>query len=657
MMFRLPPVVLLLAAATWLPLGARDFADHLPAGSLLFVQGEDIPANREKYQTLPYIQNMEAFNWKAPLVRLYEQLLQSGEIDDTAPLPQSGAELEKSLDVLTERMDVIGSHLDGSLALSLGTFENMIHVFQETSRDRRESLAGQAGDSMDMEAFAEREAARTVKEMKALGGEIVFLAEVREGEALMQEVAGWVTDLLQKQPASGEQVALKTLDWNGTPVYTLALEADPDAEEPAPDHMSVWWTVEDGVWTVTGSEAGLRRTLDNLRAPVADSLSASPAYRESIRFLGEQDSIGYINFPRVDALLRTGIGDEALRRPATPGGTTPEKLLDWLALDALLPYALGFRFDHEGMHGTGRFGFNRETPLSRILLEPTNAPAPLPPFLNKDFGQVSTTHWSLPRALRQLEKELTALDPNIAAGLNMGKGFLTAQVGMDLQTQFLDHFGSGLVAVQEMDPEVMKKMMEISQTGDAAEMLAFNQRHPTNGQNYLLALQVDNLQAVSSGLNTLLAKLHPTGLPDPEMYRGHPVHNLLPDRAGPAASGLVRHTFLDEYLLISVGDPRLLHKAIAASNEPSVRLENDPHYQRLRDRFPEAQLVEYASGDQQAAAWDIISTALGGVFENPADVPDFSVFSEGIQGSISVMTRQGTVLEMKSLTTFALPEE
>lgn len=650
------PLLTLLAAATLLPLGARDFADHLPAGAMILIQGTDLPANRDKYQSLPYLQRMDDFDWKRPLVTLYEQLLRNEEIDDSAPLPQSGAELKQTLDLLTQRMDIIGSHFNGALALSVGDLENAVEVFQRHSRERLETFNPDNPGATTAKELAQRETERTLAEMKALGGEIVFHAEVRDADALMDHIAGWVNDLLRKQESAEELLVLKTLDWDGHPVYTLALEADPDADEPAPDHASLWWTARDGVWTITGSEASLRRALENLRTPPADSLSASSAYQEALQFLGEQDSFTFINLPRIDALLRKGIGEEALRQTDTPGGLSPAKVLDWLALDALLPYALGFRLDREGMHGTGRFGFSRETALSRILLEPTDAPAPMPPFLHRDFGQISSTRWSLPRVLRQVEKELIDLDPNIGAALGMGKGMLTAQLGMDIQTGFLDHFGNGLIAVQEMDAEVMQKLMEANQNGDPREMLALSQRHPTNGQHYLMALQVDNLQAVSSGLNTLLSNVHPAGMPEPEMYRGHPIHNPLPQNDG-EDTGLLRYTFLDDYLLWSIGDPGLLHKAITASNQPENRLENDPDFLRMRDRFPAAQLFEYAGGDQQAATWDVIATSLGGVFENPADVPDFSVFFDSVQGAMSVMTRQGTVLEIQTLTTFAPPEE
>jgi hypothetical protein len=186
--------------------------------------------------------------------------------------------------------------------------------------------------------------------------------------------------------------------------------------------------------------------------------------------------------------------------------------------------------------------------------------------------------------------------------------------------------------------------------------MALNQRHPTGGQNYLIGLEVDNLQAVSGALNTLLAKLHPNGLPEPEMFRGHPVHNPMPANAGASTRGIVRYTFLDNYLLIAVGDPALLHKAITASNEPADRLADDPEFQRMRDEFPRAQVFEYASGKQQAAAWDIIASALGGILKNPEDIPDFSAVGEVIQGSISVMNRQGTVFELNSLTLFRDPE-
>ncbi len=647
---------LLAGLAVGSALQARDFTRHLPAGSLFVLQTYDLPAQTEAHAEVPAMKALKQMDWKTPLAFWYDQMLLSAEMSEDVPVPTSGEEFREILDILSDRFGEILSHLNGNLALAVGDFQEPMRVFREHQAIRRESYGldeaepGQTPE--DSPELMEQEEALGAAEMRAIAGELIFMADVKEGQQLMDKISGWMTDMLQKQTEEEGRIELQQLDWDGTPVYTLASTASGEDEDGGEDLPSLWWTAQDGVWMLAGTETALRDAIASLTTPPENPLAQDPAYQDSIAFLEEQDTVFYINLPRLDPLMRNALIDDDAAPDQGPNGMSPAKIMDWLGLDALLPYAIGLRMDSEAMTGRGRLGFSRETPLSRILVEPGMEPVPTPAFLHRDFGQVSTVRMSIGRMIRQLEKEMTTLDPQIAMGVTMGKAMLNGQIGMDIQTQFLDHFGDTLITVQETDTEAMQAIMEASRNEDPQATMEIMQRYPTGGQNYLIAVQVNNLQAVSGAMNTLLALLHPSGLPEPEMFRGHPIHNPMPPGGGASSQGMMRYTFLDNYLLVAVGNPTLLHKAITASNEPGDRLANDPEYLALRDRFPDAQYVDYASGAQQAASWNIMNTSFSSLMTDAQEMPDLSALRDSVQGSISVMTRQGTVYEAQSITTF-----
>jgi hypothetical protein len=366
-----------------------------------------------------------------------------------------------------------------------------------------------------------------------------------------------------------------------------------------------------------------------------------------------------LNLSRLDAWLRAGLVDPAAP-PAVAANPmmqmpAPAKIIDWLALDALEPYVLGTRLVQDGLSLRGRFGFTRETAFSRILIDPTEAPAPQPDFVHKNLQQVSTGHWRFARAYDEFEKSLMGLAPQAAMGLGFGRAMATGQLGIDPKTQFLDHFGSGFVFSQEIDADVLTRMLDVAEK-DPEALQDFTRQHPTQGRSFLIGLQMTNRDAVAGALNTLLAKLHPQGLPEAERFMGQDIHFPLKGlSAENPMENQVAYSFFDDYLVVAVGKSKLLHDAIQAKQDKTLRLWEDENFLAARQRMPaEAQMLEYSSGKQMEGALKVMQRSFGMMMkgENKGRFPDLSAFANLLRDTIGTNLRKGLRFELEGFMAF-----
>lgn len=674
------PVLLLSATLGLGALRAGNFPDHVPGDGLLYLEVADVPANRENIAASPLGGAWGRIDWKQLLVGAYRLGMADGDAVPDQPAADP-AELKADLERAEQRAGEFVDHLSGSLAFSAGDFVELADLLKRHG-DIRESLhpeppMGGEGlevmeDSPDFEQALEREQELDAEEMKAAAAEFRVLADVRDGDALLDKLASWIREDIQEQAAGDEPLKLDTLDWKGLRVFRLTTDSDKQGGEPlrmrdlgdvepsaaaVPEGVGLWWTVRNGVLAVAFTERGLRDSLRDLGAPPASALSTTRDFREAVGPLGERDFLLFVNPARVDPLIRKGLEG----REAEAGNLQPEKILDWLALDALRPYALATRLTPEGIRTRARMGFTRETPISRILIDPTEEPAPTPPWVHRDYQQVSSFNWHLGDAWTRIERELTALAPEAAAGMGVGRMLLTSQVGFDIKLQFLDHLAGGVLMAQQIDTRVLTEMMDLAEREDMNALMEFNQRHPTNGQYYLIALEMKNPAAISSALNTLMAKFHPAGAPEPVDFRGQAIHYPLAGIPGlEERTTMASYTLLNDYLLISIGEPELLHKAVTASLDPEARLWRREDYLETRDRLPpRATILEFVSGKQQESVTKVLQNSLSMLMsdEDGGGLPDFTPLGRVVRNSLGVTVRDGLVFDVEGFIRFRPAEE
>jgi hypothetical protein len=301
-------------------------------------------------------------------------------------------------------------------------------------------------------------------------------------------------------------------------------------------------------------------------------------------------------------------------------------------------------------------GFSRETALSRILIDPDAETAEVPAFIHKDFHSFSSFDWHLGKGWSRLETELMGLSPQAAAGLGLGRMLASGQLGFDLKLQFLDHLEGKTLYMQSFDPEVMEKIMAATQNRDLAATMQVQMEHPTGGQNYLLGFKMKNQPAIEEAMGRLLTRFHPTGAPEPELVESQAVHYPIPSELQDGKfSKMLSYTFVEDYLLLAIGDDELLKKAIRASKAPSLQLVNTEDFISLRTQLPpEAGALEYASGQQQENAMKMVQSSLSMYqAENPdLDLPDFTKLVGFIKQAMTSSVREGLIFEMEGLMEF-----
>ncbi|MCC5849933.1 MAG: hypothetical protein JJU29_17745 [Verrucomicrobia bacterium] len=656
-----------LLLTTLLPglVGARNLMDHVEEGSLLIMQISDFPSYREKLNASPMSAAWGQIEWKELLLSFAQAAAEEGEEDLPAP-----AEMRAELEKAEARINTFLGHLSGEVLFVTGNMRQVAGIFKEHQGLREQFQvdwgAMQWGEDFEMDPETEeklhQDALLDAKETQAFAGDIYFMAEVREGAALMETLADWARENLQEDDSEDFPQKFVEHQWGPHTVHTLVPDLDEEADarekQLAALEVAPWWTVVDDVFLVAFTEGGLRSAIERLEQRPGNRLTNTPAFLSTMAFHDQPDTFFYLNFPAIDPLLRSvSDGDEAL-----VGDLSLNKIFDWLALDALVPLSISFQMRPEGVASLSRYGFERETALSRILLDPTDAPAPEPAFVSKQAGQVVSTHWSLGRFYEQLENEVKTLAPEAAGAMGMARMAGFGVIGIDYKTQLLDHFDSGFVLVSQTDVEVAEKLAAIDPMEDMETYLQMSMEHPTRGSYYLLGLQLKDEQAVTSALNTMMRRIYPDGAPEPEDILGHPVYFPLTAMPGgsPNMSKMIGYTFLDGYLVISLGSSRMLQEAIAANNDPNERLWGTPGFLEARDHLPpRSQGLNFTAGKELEATFQVMQSSMqsagnfsGGAFR----FPDLTPLGKLFRVSVGSSQLRDLVTETKSLMLYGQPE-
>lgn len=648
----------LLAALFLGQLHAQHHNDHIPAESLLVFRMSDMPGQQERIALSPMGQAWKAVDWMA----LFNAFATMAAEEDEG---SSTEELTRSLRLFQERYEQISAHLSGDVSFVIGDLGPFVQVMKENSERRSalwENIDWDSEDDLDLDRVMAQDEELDAKEMQAIAQTVYLMVDVRDGTTLIDQIETWIQEGLQRDPDS--RATLSSRDWRDFKIHTLTIpdedengEAEDTEASPAdPDSdVAMHWTLVQDTLLLAFSDKGLQDAVERVLDRPANRLSTSPEFQAAMAHLEEPDTFLFANLPELDRLIRLGLPAEA------PGqeGMSPEAILRQIGLDSLASFSLGVRTSETGMESRSRFGFQRESMLSRLLMTPVDQlkPAETPNFVHRDVSQAVSVHFSLSRFYDALEKEIAALAPEAAMALGFARMAASQQLGFDYKTGFLDHLDSGIIIAQENDWELMAKLMEMSEDPDDF-MAAMEARmeNPTGGTYYLVAIQLRNQDAVKSAINTLLAQVFDGALPEPELYRDHPLH--FPMAAMPQTPETMRrmmgYTFLDDYLLLSIGHPRMLQRAVDSSQDAAQRLWTREEYQQLRAKLPPvAHAIDYTSSEAMSGAYRFLIR----MFENQAkesgaSFPDLSPITGLFGDSVGVTRRNGLILESRNITPF-----
>lgn len=621
-------------------LAEPDMARLLPADTFLYIESRDLPGTVDRYAASPLGNHLAELDWKQ--IFLFLNTLAPGGQDDPPP-PE--AETGETEDVLADARK-IRDHLSGDVVLAMGRLEALLEVFAANQEVRAEfflnDIVGEDLDAEDpeLQAQLEREKELDAAELAALLSTVTLLAEVENTDDLQRLLTSLMQRALPALEPPNERLRYTEEEKQGITRYSLQVSLSDQA--PA---VGLFWFIQEDVWAIAFTETRLEELADAFLTPPDPSFASSPRVQQAVEAYPESDSFTFLDLTFLDLVLRQG----AARAEALPANSpmSPERLLDWLALDALLPITQGTTLEENAFRTTGQFGFQRETALSRLFFDEQSEPVDLPPFLHRDVPQFNLADWHIGRFWTRLETELMQLSPQAAAGMGMVRMLATGQLGFDIKLQFFDHLDSGLLLIQSMDPEVMQDLEQAMADGDSARILEVNAEHPTGGQNYLIGFEMKNGEIIGESLDRLITRFHPQGAPEPEIFLGEEIlHPVPPGAAGGMLNDLVSLARVDNWLLVSIGTPDLLHQAITASRNEDLQLKADPDFQALRDKLPAgATALNYTSGAQQETAVKMMQSSLEMLLPEPNDgIPDLTPLGTFMDRMLQTTSREGLVI-------------
>ena len=632
--------------------GATDFLNAVPENAAMVIQVTDSVEMGARWERSPL---RTAFQ-ELDLPSVLNSLMEIGELNEDEEEPVSSEDLEK----ISSRFKELSGYLEGSSCFYIGDLREGFAV-QAKNKTKRIELFGEAPQDKAEEAFEEMtEDARTAlaldrEEMLAFSSGFRFMADLRDsGDELLTKLEAWTKEDIQEEKDNNVQTALERIEIDGLTVYhEKFVQKDEDGKSVPSIEPEAFWTVKNSVLVLTFGEAAMRDQLELLDRGAENSLQDNSSFQDAHDHTESGDLLFMINPAVLHDWFLSMIPQNA---PATPGQPSPQLILDWLALKTFQPYVFSFALSDEGLRTKGQFGFSKPSVFSDLFMQQHDGNAPEPVFIHRDFLSVSSGQFSLGTFYESLEKHLGALSPQAAAGLGMARMMAAGQLGLDFKAQLLDLLGSDLVFVQDVDFEKLKdamnKAIEDPSTPQAAKDNPFEQ-----GQYYLIGMAVNDEATLSSSLNTLLAKVHPQGAPEPIEYKGHeiqtPLKGLNPS-AGEAFSDLFTYAMIDDYLVVSLGNPELLRRAIDAKMDKSLRLWDTDRFQDVRTIIPgEGDWVEFTNQEKISTMFDSMFAPLQTLLQAEGiTLPDFSMFKNLFSSSLGVSKTEGLSIKVESITLF-----
>lgn len=549
---------LLLSATLTLPVFAvSDYLELLPKNPAAVFVITDSTILQEKYEASPMA---EAFA-ESTLVETFKKMLLEGA-------EENGNVTADQLQDLSEHFSAIMENFQGASCFVVGDLQPGF-VLMQTNKSKRDQLLEQMDEGGELPVHARQEQANLDKEeMDAILGEFLFMADLSSDPADLYEDIDAFLDYGNEQDDEGQAVMEET-EIAGVRAYRMSYSRDEsddevEVEEATPDLL--WAVVEDTMvlgFSENGVEAQIGRLLGKTRGTFASNLLLQDALETTDR----GDILFFLNLPAVHEWIKPFT--QGL--PNQPGQPSAGDVLDFFGLNSMRPIVASISLVEDGILSKSHLGFVRSSVLSDMFIQEYDEPAPKPDFIHTDVLAVSAGHWELGRFYDQLEKNLVKLTPQAGMVLGMGRGMIGAQLGLDFKTQFLDQLGSEVVIAQEFDEEAFEKILSMTaETGVEPGPMQ-------DGQSYLFAFGVKDRAAVESAINTMMAKAHPQGAPEPFEYKGHklyqPLEGLMP-QDGNALAEKFTYAWIDDYLVIGAGSLDIMRHAVDAEEDESLRLWN-----------------------------------------------------------------------------------
>ena len=381
-------------------------------------------------------------------------------------------------------------------------------------------------------------------------------------------------------------------------------------------------TYVDGYALVSGSTDLLANVADNMERRGADqSLATNPDFMRVRARAEKSDGMFFVNLNPLGVFGEKAILDNADSFPQ--GFINAAQLAKALDLKSLGPIGMTFTVEEEGIDLKGELGFQQANRLSRILMPYVNKEALKPDWIPASVASVSSGRIDFSEWYKQIIGLMTDISPQIGASIGMGRMMLKGQFGIDPVTDILDKLGDSVVtATFPMEGKL-----------EDVEDLALN---PLAGQPMILAISLKDQVAIQQAIQTLLAKSGAPDLIKEKNFQGQTIYSI-PEAAN--AGLAVEYSFLDNHLLLNLGQEETLRSVIRSKNRPRNSIWNSDAYKQAAAKMDiDKHAIGFTRTDAMISTYAELFNMMVDAEGVDLDVPDFSVLGEVFGNMFSTTT-------------------
>jgi hypothetical protein len=536
-----------------------------PEDSVLYIEFSDITRMTERWESSPANKQ-----WK------------SDELNDIRNWVTEDSPLSE---LFGDEDDVFIRALKESLPLYKGSFAagviegqawlKTIHEEMDADKDallENFDLNAPIEDLEDLEALAD-------EEPNPLGPafikHIVFIAEMGDNEAKIRAMnIKHAREIIEQEIDDGADstVVEKKIDGVETLILTTRFEGETETEYIA---------YLDGIEITTGSKSSLRKMIDHIRKGSASRpLSGNRDYARAKASAEDHDLLIHANLNVIGRYLQKAMADKVEPNPLV--GISMAQVAQALELDSLAPMTATLELKPEGLAFRSNLGFTRETRLSKVVLPYIQGTFARPDFIPKDAISVNSLRIGFAPWWDSIIGLVGALSPQMGMMVNMMMLQSQEELGFDLKADFINALGDEVVYAQKMSPQ-----------GPAA----------MDGQSTLVGIKIKNRDSIERVIRKLSTQFTPDGggeAMEEEEFLGRKIYSLEPEiPLGEGEAPTFAYTFIDDYLVLGIGEKDLVKSAIRTSRNPDQSIWQTAELKRAMSMVPgDTPWFEYGRVDQ-----------------------------------------------------------
>lgn len=404
-------------------------------------------------------------------------------------------------------------------------------------------------------------------------------------------------------------------DHRGVTLHTLQVKID---DKPV---TLAGWAIVEKTFIYTTAPNVLRELVDARREGLKDSFADQPVFKANRDALEDSDAWVLLNMPLIAGSLREIVAKSAVDAEgnAKPGlmGMDKLKSYDSLGLDAFRHVRVAFSFKPDDMRADSSVAWSEKRGLVKFFSDcvPADATADLS-VLPSGVLAASAARYDLSKFLATIETMLRDAFPLAAPMFDVQLDKVKNQEGLDIRGAILGNLGDEVWSFS--DPLPASAFEEGSaKPPQAASVFVLSVKDENRLASFIETLAGKAAPQTGDGVKSLFEERELLGV------KVRAVRNL------PPTSPRIQYALTKGRLFVSMGEGKLLDRAIAQFASPKGGLAADPAFKEGLSRLPKNpssvlyyDLGEYASLLGRVFAMSVNKSGKGAEsFVDPAKAP------------------------------------